>query len=120
TVPKAPVSIDAQVNSDGAVSSTTVKTPTFSTTGVNELFLAFIATDYLGGTNTTVTGVSGGGLTWVLVVRANGQSGSSEIWRAFSATPLNNATVTATLSQNAVSSITVLRDRKSTRLNSSH
>ena len=108
TVPKAPVSIDAQVNSDGAVSSTTVKTPTFSTTGVNELFLAFIATDYLGGTNTTVTGVSGGGLTWVLVVRANGQSGSSEIWRAFSATPLNNATVTATLSQNAVSSITVL------------
>src|SRR6266403_572240 len=108
TVPKAPVSIDAQVNGDGAVSSTTVKTPTFSTMGVNELFLAFIATDYLGGTNTTVTGVSGGGLTWVLVVRANGQSGSSEIWRAFSATPLSNVTVTATTSQSVVSSITVL------------
>jgi len=108
TVPKAAVSIDAQVNGDGAVSSTTVKTPTFSTTGVNELFLAFIATDYLGGTNTTVTGVSGGGLTWVLVVRANGQSGSSEIWRAFSATPLSNVTVTATTSQSVVSSITVV------------
>jgi hypothetical protein len=108
TVPKPSVTIDAQLNGDGATASTTVKTPTFSTTGVNELLLAFIATDYLGGTNTTVTGVTGGGLTWVLVVRANGQVGSSEIWRAFSATPLSNISVTATLSQSVISSITLL------------
>ena len=35
------------------------------------------------------------------------QSGTSEIWRAFAPTALSNATVTATLSQAVVSSITV-------------
>jgi hypothetical protein len=108
TVPKPPTGIDAQVSADGSTASTTVKTPVFSTSGVNELLLAFISTDYLGGTNTTVTGVSGGGLTWVLAVRANAQSGTSEIWRAFSPTTLSNITVTATLSQSVVSSITVM------------
>ena len=108
TVPKTPVSIDAQVSSDGSSASTTVKSSGFSTTGVNELLLAFIAADYLTGTNTTVTSVSGGGLTWQPVVRANGQSGTSEIWRAFSATPLSNVSVTATLSQSVVASVTVL------------
>ncbi len=108
TVPKAPVSIDVQATTDGPSASTTVKSPVFSTSGVNELLLAFIATDYLIGTNTTVTGVTGGNLTWQLVVRANAQSGSSEIWRAFSATPLSGVSVTATLSQSVISSITVL------------
>src|SRR5205823_3186784 len=60
------------------------------------------------GANTTVTGVSGAALTWTLVVRANGQSGTSEIWRAFAPSPLTNVTITATLSQSVVSSITVL------------
>jgi len=108
TVPKASVSTDVNVSGDGSTTSTTVKTAAFSTTGLNELLLAFISTDYLGGTNTSVTGVSGGGLTWVLVVRANGQSGTSEIWRAFAPTPLSNISVTATLSQSVISSITVL------------
>jgi hypothetical protein len=52
--------------------------------------------------------VSGAGLTWVLVARANGQSGSSEIWRALAPNPLTNVTITATLSQSVISSITVL------------
>ena len=107
-VPKPPIGVDAEVSSNGATASTTIKTASFSTTGVNELLLAFIATDYLGGANTTVSGVSGGGLTWVLVVRSNGQSGDSEIWRAFAPSPLSNITVTATLSQSVVSSITVV------------
>jgi hypothetical protein len=108
TVPKAAVSTDVNISADGSTASSTIKTAAFSTTVVNELLLAFISTDYLGGANTTVTGVSGGGLTWVLVVRANGQSGTSEIWRAFAPTPLSNISVTATLSQSVVSSITVL------------
>ncbi len=108
TVPKAAVSTDINVSADGSTASTTIKTAAFSTTVVNELLLAFISTDYLVGANTTVTGVSGGGLTWVLIVRANGQSGTSEIWRAFAPTPLSNISVTATLSQSVVSSITVL------------
>src|SRR3984893_10122860 len=106
-VAAAVLAIDANVSTDG-IKATTVASPIFSTRSGNELLVAFIATDYLGGANTTVTSLSGGGLTWALAVRANGQSGTSEIWRAFSAVPLNNVTVTATVSQSVVSSITVM------------
>jgi hypothetical protein len=102
------IHIDAQVFEDEARASTTVETPAFSTTAGNELLLAFVATDYLSGANTTVTSVSGGGLTWVLVVRTNKQSGTSEIWRAFAPSLLSNVKVTATLSQGVISSITVM------------
>jgi hypothetical protein len=101
------LAMDANVSTNG-VQATTIASAAFSTSSTNELLLAFIATDYLGGANTTVTGVNGAALTWTLVVRANGQSGTSEIWRAFSAAPLSNVTVTATLSQSVVSSITVM------------
>jgi hypothetical protein len=108
TVPKPPINLDVNASANSPSSSTTVNSPSFSTTAGNELLLAFIATDYLGGTNTTVTGVSGGGLTWTLVVRANAQSGTSEIWRAFAPSQLSNVNVTATLSQSVVSSITMM------------
>jgi hypothetical protein len=85
------VVIDASTSTDAPLASTTVSTIAFSTTSPNELLLAFISTDYLSGTNTTVTKIAGGGLTWALVVRTNAQSGSSEIWRAFAATPLSGA-----------------------------
>jgi hypothetical protein len=102
------LTLDVNVSRDNGNSSTTITSPTFSTASANELLLAFIATDFLGGTNTTVTSASGGGLTWSLVVRANGQSGTSEIWRAFAAAPLSGVTVTATLSQSVSSSLTVM------------
>ncbi len=102
------ISLDASASKDGSAASTTIASPTFATSSPNELILAFIATDYLSGTNTTVKSVAGAGLTWTLVVRANGQSGSSEIWRAFAAAPVSNATVTATLSQSVVASISVM------------
>jgi hypothetical protein len=108
TVPKPQTAIDANVSVNGPTASATIKSPTFSTTNGNELLLAFISTDYLGGANTTVTGVTGGGLTWVLVARANGQSGTSEIWRAFSSSLVSGSNVTATLSQSVISSITVV------------
>jgi uncharacterized repeat protein (TIGR01451 family) len=102
------ISLDANTSKDGATASASIVSPAFSTSSSNELLLALIATDYLGGANTTVTGVSGGGLTWAPVVRANAQSGDSEIWRAFAPAPLNNVSVAATLSQSVVSSITVM------------
>jgi hypothetical protein len=102
------ISIDATTSGNQATASTAVTTPTFSTAYGNELLLAFVASDYLSGTNTTATGVSGAGLTWVLVLRTNVQSGTAEIWRAFAPAPLSNVTVTAALSQSAVSSITVV------------
>src|SRR5215831_3637673 len=97
---------DANVSRDQSTAAIT--TPAFSTTSGNELLLAFISTGYLSGANTTVTGVSGGGLNWVLVQRTNVQSGTSEIWRALATSALSNVTVTATLSQSVSSSLTVM------------
>jgi len=102
------LAIDAQVFADQSTANATVSTGSFSTTAGNELLLAFVATDYISGSNTTVTNVTGGGLTWALVLRSNKQKGTSEIWRAFAASPLSNAKVTATLSHSVVSSMTVV------------
>ena len=52
--------------------------------------------------------IYGAGLNWVLVVRTHTQKGTAEIWRAFAPAPLSNASVTATLSQNVTSSLTVI------------
>jgi len=100
--------VDTVVWTDDETTGTTVVSPSFSTTSGNELLLAFVAADYLSGTNTTVTSVAGGGLTWVLVGRTNVQAGTSEIWRAFSPSVISNAQVTATLSQSAVATIAIV------------
>jgi len=105
---KPALSIDAQVSKDQTPASRTVATSTFSTTSGNELLVALIEGDKVSSAATTVTGVAGAGLTWVLVRRTNTQNGTAEIWRAFAAAPLSNVTVTATLSQTVVSSITVM------------
>src|SRR5215831_2405833 len=67
---------DVTVSTDGTSASTTIKSSAFSTAVGNELLLAFVTGDYISGTNTTVTGITGGGLTWVLVVRSNTQRGN--------------------------------------------
>jgi hypothetical protein len=103
----APV-VDITVFKDQETATKTVTMSAFSTTQPNELLLAFIATDYITGTNTSVSSVTGAGLTWVLVGRTNAQRGTSEIWRAFAPTTLSNVTVTATLSQTTVSSMTIV------------
>jgi hypothetical protein len=101
------VTIDANTSKDLSVASTQITTPVFSTTAPNELLLAFVATDAQGG-NMTVASVTGGGLTWELVARANKSSGTSEIWRAFSFPVLTSVSVTANLSQSVVGSLQVL------------
>jgi hypothetical protein len=103
----AAIAIDVTTFRDLPSASTTMTTPAFSTAAGNELLLAFVATDYQSGANVTVTSVTGAGLTWTLVVRTNGQSGTAEIWRAFAAARLTNVTVTAKTSQSVVSSLTV-------------
>jgi hypothetical protein len=53
--------------------------------------------------------VSGAGLTWTLVKRANTRSGDAEIWTATASKPLAGATVTSTLSASAYDqSLTVI------------
>lgn len=103
----AAITIDTTASTHGAVASSSISSPSFSTQGSNELILAFVATDYLSGNNTTVTGLSGAGLTWALVKRTNVQSGTSEIWRAFATAPLSQVIAKATLSQSVIASITV-------------
>jgi len=101
------LSIDANVSGDQAAARTTVSTPSFSTTAVNELVVAFVSADDTAAGN-RVTGIAGGGLTWELVLRTNTQRGTAEIWRAAASTALSNVTVTATLAQSVASSITVV------------
>jgi hypothetical protein len=84
--------VDTVVFSDGPDRRVT---PPFSTAAAGELLLAFVASDGPSGIAQTAT-VSGAGLTWTLVRRANGQTGTSEIWSAIAPTQLTNVTVTAT------------------------
>jgi len=102
------VSVDAAISGNASRAASSISTPSFSTQTGNELLLAFVATDYISGSNTTVTNVTGAGVNWTLVKRTNTQKGTAEIWRAFATTPLTNATVTATLSQSVLSLLTVV------------
>jgi outer membrane biosynthesis protein TonB len=102
------LSIDARAFGDQGSPSATLSSSAFSTSAANELLLAYVATDYSSGANTTVTNVTGAGLQWVLVARTNVQGGTSEIWRAMANSPLSHVIVSATLSQSVASSITVM------------
>jgi len=106
-LPTGKLSTDVQVSADESTASSTVSSPAFSTGTSQQLLLAFIATDNLSSTNTSVSSVSGAGLAWTLVVRTNNQQGTSEIWRALAPTVLSNVSVTAQLSESVVSSMTI-------------
>jgi hypothetical protein len=103
------LSTDAIVFKDNSSKATTIVTAAFSTTSTNELLLAFVSADApTTGTNTTVSAMTGAGLTWTLVSRTNVQRGTAEIWRAFAAAALTNVSVTATLSSSQPASMTVV------------
>ncbi len=103
------ISVDKLVTAHQSASSTTVAVGGLTTTGTNELLLAFISSDGPGsGGSASIASVSGGGLTWTLRQRANVQAGTAEIWQAVAPAPLSNVTVTATQSSDAwQSSLTV-------------
>jgi beta-lactam-binding protein with PASTA domain len=91
--PPMSLSVDRVVISEGV--GTRVTAP-FTTAGPDEVLVAFVSSD---GPNTTVrqsATVSGAGLSWTLVRRANAQFGTAEIWTATATSQLVNATVTAT------------------------
>ena len=87
--------MDANVSADGHGTQTT---PAFTTTEAGEQLLAFVGADGPSGGGRQSATVSGGGLTWTLVKRANARSGDAEIWWATASKPLSGATVTSTLS----------------------
>ena len=102
------ITIDVNKTAGKSPRVQTIASGAFTTTAGNELLLAFVEASNVDAGATTVTGITGGSLTWTLVRRTNTQRGTSEIWRAFAPAVLTNATVTATLSQFAASSITVM------------
>jgi len=69
-----------------------LETPAFSTTGSNDLLVAFVGYDGPPSMPQTAS-VSGSGLTWLLIERSNAQHGTSEIWAASAGGALGNVTV---------------------------
>ncbi len=106
----AAVAVDKTVTTHQTSGSGTIKSPTFSTSASGELLLAFITSDgpSTGGTQ-SFSKVTGGGVTWRLRARANGQAGTAEVWAANASAILSNASVTATRANGSfVGSITVV------------
>jgi hypothetical protein len=81
--------VDSSVTAHGKSSATT---GALSTTGAGDLVVAFVAVT--GGT-TQRTSVTGGGLTWSLVQRANTSAGDAEIWSARASSTLQSVTFKA-------------------------
>jgi chitodextrinase len=104
------VTVDRVVSAHQATAASTVAATGVTTTGSQELLLAFLSSDGpSSGGSASFSGVSGGGLTWTLRQRANAQAGTAEIWRAVAAGPLTNATITATQASGSwQSSLTVI------------
>ena len=90
----ASLALDNVASAHQSVSGSTVSVTGFSTTGSNELLVAFLAAD--GSAGQTFSSVTGGGLTWTLRQRTNTQLGTAEIWQAVASSTLSNVTITAT------------------------
>jgi beta-lactam-binding protein with PASTA domain len=88
-----PLSVDRVVVSEGV--GTRVTAP-FTTAEPDEVLVAFVSSDGPNTATRQTATVSGAGLSWTLVRRANAQWGTAEIWTATAASQLVNATVTAT------------------------
>ena len=76
----------------------TVTTPQFSTTAAGETLIAFVEAAEPSPSEPQIAIVSGAGLQWTLVARANAQAGTAEIWTAQTPVRLSDATVTAEVS----------------------
>ncbi len=74
----------------------TVSTPAFHTAAAGETLLAFVGSDGPDRPAAQSVSVSGAGLNWTLVRRANGQAGDAEVWQATAPAVLTSATVTST------------------------
>jgi hypothetical protein len=74
----------------------TVTTPSFTNAEAGEQLVAFVSSDGPKGAAKQASTVTGAGLTWSLVARANSRSGDAEIWAAKAPTQLVGQTVTAT------------------------
>jgi hypothetical protein len=79
----------------------TVTTPAFHTAAAGEVLIAFVSADGPAATAGQSATMTGSGLTWTLVKRANAQPGDAEVWVAHSPRVLNSATVTSRLARSS-------------------
>lgn len=100
------LSVDAQVVAHTTAAATSISSPALTTTGANELLVAFISSDGPSGAS-TFSSVTGGGLTWTLRKRQNTQAGTSEIWTAPASGVVSAAVIKATRSGSYRSSLVV-------------
>ncbi|WP_162819101.1 PA14 domain-containing protein [Leifsonia aquatica] len=96
--PAPALTIDAQVSADGADLASAVTVNGLTTTKSGDVLVALVSADGPGQTAGQTATVTGAGLTWSLVKRANTRYGTSEIWTATAPGTLSNTSVTATLS----------------------
>jgi hypothetical protein len=79
----ATLAVDVQVTTHQSSAAASIASPTFTTHQANEVLIAFLTSD---GPNSAAgesfSAVTGGGLTWSLRARPNGQPGTAEIWQA--------------------------------------
>ena len=91
------ITVDKLVTAHQGTNAATVSVSGLTTTGSNQLILAFISSDGpSSGGSASIRSVSGAGLSWTLRQRTNAQAGTAEIWQAVAPSPLTNATITAT------------------------
>src|SRR4051812_7432711 len=91
--PEGAPQMELNVSVDGT--SFQLSTPPITTTSANELLVAYVSSDG-GSANAQVMTVTGGGLNWTLLRRANASAGTAEIWTAVAPAPLVNAVIKST------------------------
>jgi hypothetical protein len=89
-----PPVLDTSVTTDQKKAAGRIVSPKLSTSGPQRLLLAFVSIDGPSAPTQTAA-VTGGGLTWSLVSRANSTWGSAEVWQATAPFALTGAAVTA-------------------------
>jgi hypothetical protein len=92
--PPPAIAVDQVVSADGRGTQSVL----LSTSLPGEIIIAFVSSDGASAGGQTAT-VSGAGLSWTLVQRANTQAGTAEIWKATAPTLLSNVTVTSAQAQ---------------------
>jgi len=90
--PSSPLGVERQWSTNG---KGTITAGPVATTTSNTLLVALVTSDGPRSPTQSVT-VSGGGLAWSRVRRANSQYGDAEVWQAIAPTPTTGATITST------------------------
>ncbi len=102
------IALDKIVTLHQSAAATSITSAAISTTGSNEVLIAFIASDGSATVKQTFSAVTGGGLTWRLRQRTNTQAGTAEIWQATAVSQLTNVNVKAVRSSGSYAgSITI-------------